>query len=121
MTTENAYGVYSSARVANGIVFTSGKIGLDEHGRRPESFDDEVRAALTSLEETLRENGSDFTGLLQVHCILSDMSRFDEFNRVYAEMIPQPVPPRFTHGGELVQDFRIEVVGIARVLDESAQ
>ncbi|MDQ4215612.1 RidA family protein [Microbacterium capsulatum] len=115
MTAEPNLGTYGSARVANGIVFTSGKIGLDEDGRRPEEFSDEVRAAIADLDKTLREHGSDLTALLQVHCILSDMDRFAEFDAVYRELIPAPVPPRFTHGGDLVQDFRFEIVAVAAV------
>lgn len=98
------------------MVFTSGKVGLNEHGVRPEAFAEEVRAAISDLAKTLEEHGSHLSALLQVHCILSDMSQFDEFNSVYTELIPAPVPPRFTHGGALVQDFRFEIVGIAEVL-----
>jgi len=108
-------GTFSSARVANGLVFTSGKVGVDERGVRCEEFGDEVRAAIADLAATLEEFGSGLDQLLQVHCILSDMSNFDEFNRIYTEMIPEPVPPRFTHGGALVQNFRFEIVGIAAV------
>ncbi|WP_309066784.1 RidA family protein [Microbacterium sp.] len=117
MTAETSLGTYGSARVANGIVFTSGKVGLDADGQRPAAFADEVRAAIADLEKTLTEYGSDLTGLLQVHCILSDMSHFAEFDAIYRDMIPDPVPPRFTHGGELVQDFRFEIVAIATVLE----
>lgn len=98
------------------MVFTSGKVGVNEHGVRPESFADEVRAAIADLAKTLEEHGSHLGALLQVHCILSDMDQFDKFNSVYAELIPDPAPPRFTHGGALVQDFRFEIVGIAEVL-----
>lgn len=106
-------GTYSSARTANGIVFTSGKVGQGSDGNRPERFEDEVRAAIADLDRTLIENGSGLDLLLQVHCILSDMANFDEFDRIYKELIPTPAPPRFTHGGELVQNFRFEIVGIA--------
>ncbi len=115
MTNKPSLGTYSSARVVNGIVFTSGKVGLTESGERPDSFEDEVRAAILDLESTLIEFGSGLEHLVQVQCILSDMANFDEFNRVYTEMIPSPVPPRFTHGGALVQNFRFEIVGIASV------
>lgn len=115
MTAEQTFGTYGSASVANGIVFTSGKVGLDERGERPERFADEVRAAIADLEKALRENGSDLSALLQVHCILSDMGDFAEFDAIYREMIPAPVPPRFTHGGALVADFRFEIVAIAAV------
>ena len=114
---ENKLGTYSSAKVANGIVFTSGKIGQTAGGERPEAFDVEVRAAIDSLAQTLREHGSDLSELLQVHCILSDMSLFGEFNAVYTEMIPAPVPPRFTHSGGLVENYRFEIVDIAKVID----
>ena len=43
------------------------------------------------------------------------MANFDEFDRIYKELIPAPAPPRFTHGGALVQNFRFEIVGIASV------
>lgn len=113
---EKTFGTYSSARVANGIVFTSGKVGVDADGKRPDDFAEEVRAAIASLESTLREHGSDLEHLLQVHCILSDMALFEEFDRVYAEAIPSPAPPRFTHGGGLVQSFRFEIVATAEVI-----
>lgn len=115
MSNEQHLGTFSSARIANGIVFTSGKVGLTEEGKRPERFDDEVRAAIADLESTLIECGSGLDLLTQVHCILSDMENFDEFDRIYKELIPAPAPPRFTHGGALVQDFRFEIVGIASV------
>lgn len=113
MTDEHKLGAYSAARVSNGIVFTAGQIGQDESGSRPDAFADEVRAAIASLETTLQEHGSTLGGLLQVHCILSDMSLFEEFNQIYSEMVPMPFPPRFTHSGGLVENFRIEIVGIA--------
>lgn len=115
MTETPTLGTYSSARIANGIVFTSGKVGLTADGARPDSFVDEVRAAITDLETTLVEHGASLASLLQVHCILADMANFAEFNDIYTEMIPAPVPPRFTHGGALVQNFRFEIVGIAQV------
>ncbi|MDP5228245.1 MULTISPECIES: RidA family protein [Arthrobacter] len=115
MTHDHTFGTFSSARVAGGLVFTSGKVGLGADGVRPASFEDEVRAALASLAQTLEEYGSSLENLVQVHCILRDMSDFETFDRIYAEVIPAPVPPRATHGGALVQDFRFEVVGIAEL------
>jgi len=119
MDSKQNLGTYSSARTANGIVFTSGKVGQDPDGNRPERFEDEVRSAIADLEKTLNENGSDLSLLLQVHCILSDMANFDEFDRIYKELIPTPAPPRFTHGGELVQNFRFEIAGIAAARDSA--
>ena len=115
MTNEQHLGTFSSARIANGIVFTSGKVGLTQAGERPERFEDEVKAAIADLESTMIECGSGLDLLNQVHCILSDMANFDEFDRIYKELIPAPAPPRFTHGGALVQNFRFEIVGIASV------
>lgn len=115
MTNNQHLGTFSSARIANGIVFTSGKVGLTREGERPERFDEEVRAAIADLEATLLECSSGLELLTQVHCILSDMENFDEFDRIYKELIPAPAPPRFTHGGALVQNFRFEIVGIASV------
>ena len=115
MTNEQHLGTFSSARIANGIVFTSGKVGLTQAGERPERFEDEARAAIADLESTLIACGSGLELLIQVHCILSDMANFDEFDRIYKELIPAPAPPRFTHGGALVQNFRFEIVGIASV------
>ena len=115
MSDTKTFGTYSSARVANGIVFTSGKVGVDDQGMRHSAFRDEVHAALVDLEKTLIEHGASLESLLQVQCILSDMNNFAEFDQVYAEFMPENVPPRFTHGADLVQDFRIEVVGIAAV------
>lgn len=115
--TQQKLGTFSSARLAGDIVFTSGKVGQSADGTRPELFAEEVRAAITALRATLEEHGSDLSALLQVHCILSDMSLFEEFDAVYAEMMPAPAPPRFTHSGGLVRDFRFEIVATAAVLN----
>lgn len=113
MAEETSYGAYSPARAAHGLVFTAGHVGVDQDGIRAESFRDEVRLAIEGLARTLEEHGSSLSELVSVNCILSDIEQFDEFNQTYSELIPSPFPPRFTHGGQLVQNFRFEIIGIA--------
>ncbi len=92
ISTENApaaIGPYCQAMVVNGMLFTSGQLGLD-----PKTGDfagDNVTAqaeqALKNLGAILKEAGTDYDKIVKTTCFLADMGDFAAFNEVYAKYI----------------------------------
>ncbi len=92
ISTENApaaIGPYCQAMAVNGMLFTSGQLGLD-----PKTSDfagDNVTAqaeqALKNLGAILKEAGTDYDKIVKTTCFLADMGDFAAFNEVYAKYI----------------------------------
>lgn len=109
----------SQGAAFGGFVFTSG------HGpRRPGDAGIEtgdLRAQLTqtvrNIEAVLQEGGSDLAHCVRILVLLRDRSLIAEFNEIYAELIPQPYPPRMTMIAELVHpDILVEMHAIGAVV-----
>lgn len=84
-----AIGPYCQAMKVNGMVFTSGQLGLD-----PATGDfagatvtEQAEMALKNLGEILKEAGTDYDKIVKTTCFLSDMADFAAFNEVYAKYI----------------------------------
>ena len=84
-----AIGPYCQAMAVNGMLFTSGQLGLD-----PQTGDfagDDVTAqaeqALQNLGAILKEAGADYDKIVKTTCFLADMADFAAFNAVYAKYI----------------------------------
>ena len=82
-----ALGPYSQAYVHNGILYTSGQIGINPEtdavaGDTIEAQADQVCKNIGTI---LEEAGTSFEKVLKTTCFLSDMGDFAAFNEVYAK------------------------------------
>lgn len=84
-----AIGPYCQAMKINGMVFTSGQLGLD-----PKTGDfagatitEQAEQALKNLGSILKEAGTDYGKIVKTTCFLADMGDFAAFNEVYAKYI----------------------------------
>ncbi|OAQ78190.1 endoribonuclease l-PSP domain-containing protein [Purpureocillium lilacinum] len=86
----------NEATIHNGVIYCSGKVGMDEKTRTLVSDDvgEQTRAALNLLQSVLHKAGSDFTKLLKVNIFLTNRADFAAMNAVYIDMIPDPKPAR---------------------------
>lgn len=92
ISTQNApaaIGPYSQAMAVNGMLFTSGQLGLD-----PKSGDfagstiaEQAEQALKNLGAILAEAGISYDSIVKTTCFLADMGDFAAFNEVYARYI----------------------------------
>ena len=90
-------GPYSQAIVTSDYVFLSGLIPITVEG-------DLIKGDVRSQFETIMQNaraileqaGSSLDKVLKVTVFMTDLSRFDEMNRVYAEFFRSPYPSRTT-------------------------
>lgn len=112
-------GAYSQGCVHNGVVYVAGQLGLDPAtGEVPSpDFEPQLRAALENMKAVLQAGGSDLAHLLRVNVYLTDESQFPQLNRVYAEYIPQPYPPRTARVVKL-GPYAVEVDATAAVIDD---
>lgn len=82
-----AIGPYSQAYVHNGMLYTSGQIGINPEtdavaGDTIEAQADQV---CKNVGMILEEAGTSFDKVLKTTCFLSDMGDFATFNEIYAK------------------------------------
>lgn len=111
-------GTYSQGCVHNGIVYVAGQLGLDPvTGETPSpDFEAQLRQALCNVRAVVEAGGSDFSHLLRVNVYLSDENQFPLLNKIYAEYIPKPYPPRTARVVKL-GPYAVEVDATAAVID----
>ncbi|MFH0976722.1 MAG: Rid family detoxifying hydrolase [Spirochaetota bacterium] len=90
-------GPYSQAVKANGFIFVSGCIPLTPDTNEIVSdVKEAARLVFSNLKNILEAGGSDFSKVVKVTIFLSDMSMFQEVNKIYSEFAVEPFPARST-------------------------
>lgn len=91
-----AIGPYSQAVVAQGLVFTSGQLGIDTKTGNfaGEGVEQQAKQAFENLKAVLEEADSSLDKIIKTTCFLSDMDDFAEFNKVYESYITTDFPAR---------------------------
>lgn len=89
-------GPYSQAVCANGWLFLSGQLPLDPFtGSLLEGdFKSKVRRVLENVKAIVEAAGGSLRDVVKVTVFLKDVSRFQEFNEIYAEYFPEEPPAR---------------------------
>ena len=112
-----AIGPYCQAMAVNGMLFTSGQLGLN-----PETGDfagDNVTAqaeqALQNLGAILKEAGTDYDKIVKTTCFLADMADFAAFNAVYAKYFTENPARSCVAVKTLPKNVLVEVEVIAEI------
>ncbi len=108
-------GHYSPVIEHNGILYLSGVIPLDpEKGTVPDTIEEQTRLALARIDLLLRESGSSLNKVLQVRIYLTDISLWDQVNKVYADIFKDHKPARcIVPAGKLHYGCLLEVEATA--------
>jgi 2-iminobutanoate/2-iminopropanoate deaminase len=109
-------GHYSHTCTAAGLVFVSGilPIAVDGQPLRDAPFEAQARQVLANLDACLAAAGVDRDALVQVRVYVTDIQRWPEFNRLYAEWIGAHKPARAVAGvRELHFGLALEVEAVA--------
>ncbi len=106
---------FSDAVMAGNMLYLSGNIGNDPAtGKVPDDFSEEARQALKNLGAVLKHAGLDYTDVVKVNVFLTDMARFDDWNKVYIEFFKSDRPARSTVGvTALARGAKLELEMIA--------
>lgn len=104
----------SRAVRAGEFVFLTGQIPLQDgapmtHG----SIEEQTRAVLTDIRETLAEAGCELSDVVKTMVWLTERADFPGFNAVYAEYFEDEPPARSAVVNDLLVDVRVEVEVVA--------
>lgn len=82
-----ALGPYSQAIQWNGLLFTSGQIGIDPANGSIVSggIEEQTERVCQNLKAVLEEAGTCFKKVVKTTCFLADMGDFAAFNEVYGK------------------------------------
>lgn len=114
-------GAYSAGILMDGWLFVSGHAAEDLKTGQPVSGGTgaQTRVALENIGKVLAAAGAGFADVVKSTCHLSDIRDFDEFNAVYAQFFPAPLPARTTVQSGLPEGLRVEIDVIARVREKA--
>ena len=110
-----AIGPYSQAVEANGLLYTSGQIGLLPDGTLAgEDVEIQAHQVMKNLYYVLEAAGSEFTDVIKTTIFLEDMRDFDTINKIYEYHFKEHKPARSTVAvRSLPKGVKIEIDCIA--------
>ena len=98
VATKNApadIGPYSQAQIVNGLVYTSGQIGIDPAtATLVEGLEAQANQVFKNLSELLKAAGSDMSKVIKTTVFIKDMNDFGKVNEIYAKYFTEPFPAR---------------------------
>ncbi len=109
-------GHYSQAILHKDYVFVSGQLAIDPATgeKKLGSITEQTKQVLSNMQEILLAAGSDKSKVLKVTIFVSDISKWDEVNRVYAAFFGGHRPARaVVPTGDLHHGFQVELEAIA--------
>ena len=90
-----ALGPYSQAQIVNGLVYTSGQIGIDPAtATLVEGLEAQANQVFKNLSELLKAAGSDMSKVIKTTVFIKDMNDFGKVNEIYAKYFTEPFPAR---------------------------
>ena len=93
--TPEPIGPYSAGISHGDLIFTSGQIALDKHGKLTEGgIKEQTKRVLENLKSLLDENGSSLDHAVKATVFLKDMNDFAGMNEVYKKYYQTECPAR---------------------------
>lgn len=104
----------SRAVRAGDLVFLTGQVPMrDGAPMTTGSIEEQTRAALDSIGETLREAGCTYADVVKSMVWLKERGDFPGFNAVYGEYFPEGPPARSALVSDFLVDVKVEIECIA--------
>ena len=76
-------GPFSTGVKANGFLFLSGQVGIDQSGKLADDFDLEVKQIFKNIDAVLSEQNLTLDSIINVTIYLTDMQNFKRVNEIY--------------------------------------
>lgn len=110
-----AVGPYVHTVEADGLIFTSGQLGLiPESGTLPEGVEAQTHQSLKNLAAVLEAAGSDLEHVVKTNVFLNDINDFAKVNEIYAQYFPNEAPARScVQAARLPKEGLVEIEAIA--------
>lgn len=108
---------FSAAVRVDDVLYLSGQIGLAADGTLPPAFNDQARQTMSNIGALLQQAGLGFDDVFKCTVMLSDMSRWEDFNKIYVTYFKADrLPARSALGANgLARGALLEVECLARV------
>ncbi|MDX8388821.1 MAG: Rid family detoxifying hydrolase [Ghiorsea sp.] len=93
-----AVGAYSQAILNQGMLYTSGQIGLDPVSGKMVADDvaSQAKQVVSNLSAVIAEAGGNLNQIIKVTIFLEDMNDFPVVNQIYADWLGEHRPARST-------------------------
>ena len=106
---------FSDAVLVGDTLFLGGHLGLDpETGQAPAEREEEIRLLLEEMQATLAKADMSMDDLVRVTVFATDLSRYDDFNRIYRTYYTREFPARaFIGVASLLRGTHFELQAIA--------
>jgi len=106
---------FSEAIEANGFVFISGQIHLDENGKLVEgTMKEKTKQVMENLKRILQLAKLDFSDVVKTEIYLPNIDDRNDVSEVYSSYLTHPYPARITVGvKELPFSADIEIAMVA--------
>lgn len=109
-----AVGPYCHAKLAGGVLYTSGQIGLDPAtGALAEGIAAQARQAMKNLGAVLEAAGFSYKDVVKTTVFLKNMGDFGEINEIYAGFFPDRPARSCVAAAELPKGALFEIEAIA--------
>jgi reactive intermediate/imine deaminase len=107
---------FSAAVRVGDVLYLSGQIGISADGTLPASFDEQARQTMNNIGAVLQQGGLGFDDVFKCTVMLADMSRWEDFNKVYVTYFKADrLPARSALGANgLARGALLEVECLAR-------
>lgn len=112
-----AIGPYSQAIEFNGMLFTSGQIGINpETGSIDgKNICEQTEQVMQNLKAVLEEAGTSFENAIKTTCFLADIKDFAAFNEIYGKYFTEKPARSCVAVKELPKGALVEVEVIAKI------
>lgn len=108
-------GPFPQAVAVGPLVFVSGQGPLSPETNQPihGSFEEQVRQTFANVEAIVRAAGLGLEHVAKVTVYLADMAKVPEFNRLYEQLMPAPLPARtLVQVGLRGIDVEVDVIAV---------
>ncbi len=105
---------FCQATVANGFVFVSGQVAMNENGELVEGgIVPQTHKVFENLVAILKKAGCTLDDVVKANVWLDDARDFHAFNRIYATYFGRGLPARACVQSPLMIDAKVEIEVIA--------
>lgn len=87
-------GPYCHAKLVDGVLYTSGQLGLTAAGALPDGIAEQTRQSLENIGHVLSAAGMNYPDVIKSTIFLANMEDFAAVNEIYAEFFPKDPPAR---------------------------
>lgn len=89
-----AIGPYCHAKLVDGVLYTSGQLGLTAEGVLPAGIEAQTKQSLENIGAVLSAAGLHYPDVIKTTIFLANMEDFAQVNEIYAQFFPKDPPAR---------------------------